>query len=342
MATTVTALRNTPGIQTEVIFTGQHEELMSDASAVMSVTPDHRIEPLPKERRLTDLVGHVVARLGNVLSSIRPDCVVVQGDTASALAGALCAELMGCPLAHVEAGVRSNMRDDPFPEETIRRMISSISELHICYSELARRTLLSEGIAAQSIVVAPHPLQERVERLALSVSNVVEPTVLVTLHRRERREERLNKLLQLVEETKHQSFHDWRFVWHPALDPHHSDLRSRLQGAGVTIAPASPPDRFLEAIATAALVITDSAGTSEEAQILERPLLVFRAHPEGRMDNAPLGPTLATESIDVAAEFVRSILQAPVAPSIVPRRRQVVRSGTVVASHIRDLAISRS
>ena len=253
------------------------------------------------------MLAHVIGELGRISEIASASCLLVQGDTASSLAGALVSELMGIPLVHVEAGVRSRLRDDPFPEETIRRRISQ-SELHLCFSEATRENLLAEGIQDDVIAVVPHPMRDRVALLASIEAANVSPEVLLTLHRRERRVQRSERLLELVNWlTRTHPNAVVSFVWHPSLDGDLPQFAARLEAVGANVIPSLPPDEFLAKLARAALVVTDSAGVAEEAQLLGRPLVAFRASAEARLDESPTAPTCATESVAVAIDFVRNL-----------------------------------
>lgn len=304
------------GVVPYVVFTGQHVELVDDAAADLAVEPDMRLGGMPSGRSLTDLMAHVVGDLGRVMSDLSPTCVVVQGDTASALAGAMTSELLDIPLVHVEAGVRSQRRDDPFPEETIRRMISQISELHLCFSETAREALVKEGHDPGLIRVVRNPLEDRVSDIAYPDGSVEQTRrVLVTLHRRERRDERLNGFAAVVRALAGDAAPiNWRFIWHPSLDIDHSEYRGSLESAGVEVLPALGPNEFLTEVRTASAVLTDSAGVAEECQLLGKPLVSFRLSTEQRFDDSVTAAFCITESPTEAAAFLKECFERPFDP----------------------------
>lgn len=335
MADAVRAMREVAHLDTLVVFTGQHEELMREAAESLDVEPDVAIEPLAPGRSLTDLLGHVVRELGRLSQVACAACLVVQGDTASALAGALVAEMANVPLIHVEAGVRSAYRDDPFPEETIRRLISSISELHLCFSEVALANLMREGVEQEAITVVPHPLRDRVVKLGAQ-SPPTKPEILITLHRRERRRERVDRLVRLVDWLRQTSpGASISFVWHPALDGELTDLDARLIAAGAMVVPPLAPDAFLERLAGSSLVITDSAGVAEEAQLLGRPLVIFRVSAETRIDERPMAPLCVTESVETATTFVEGLGELATAHQRNVDRRHVW-AGRAIARAVED------
>jgi len=266
--------------------------------------------------------------------------LVVQGDTISALAGAITSELLAIPFVHVEAGVRSRLRDDPFPEETSRRIISSITEMHVCFSEHTRENLLAEGVDPGTIVVAPHPARDRVDRVVSQHASRVDEgqrgrfAVLVTVHRRERRKARAETLMALMNllRDKHPDL-AIGFVWHPGLQADLGELRADLGDIGVEVVPPMPPDTFLDELAEAQLVITDSGGVAEEAQLLGRPLLILRSSAELRLDERPVASTCASESPQVAGAFaLRSLAER--ATNARDERAARPPAGLVIASHV--------
>jgi UDP-N-acetylglucosamine 2-epimerase (non-hydrolysing) len=336
MATSVHALRKLEGLETVVVFTGQHTELMEHAAAALDIVPDIRIAPLPAGRTLTHFLGSVVHQLGDLLTERRPDCVVVQGDTASVLAGALVAELLAIPLVHVEAGVRSGLRDDPFPEETIRRMIAPMSELHLSFSTGTRDNLVSEGIDPATIAVVPHPLKDRLDRARPPAREAGPHRILTTMHRRERRRERVEVFLELLARLRADSAELLiTFIWHPSLDRDFPDLPGRLSDLDVEVRQPVPADDFLGLLFEADLVVTDSAGLAEEAHLAGKPLLALRNSAELRIDDPAAAPWCKTEAVEVAVEFVQTCLQRSGDPGpAVPALPVTAPSGVVIASEI--------
>jgi UDP-N-acetylglucosamine 2-epimerase (non-hydrolysing) len=344
LAATIHALRELSTLRTTVIFTGQHPDLVGESAKVLDVVPDEVIRPLPVGRTLTDLLAHTIRELGITLARRAAACLVVQGDTVSALGGAITSELLGIPLVHVEAGVRSRLRDDPFPEETIRRIVSSISEAHVCFSDYTKENLLGEGVDPGSIVVTPHPLRDRVSRVATAKGENIQLdgrfAVLATLHRRERRPARAATLIAVLRLIRRE-YPDLKigFVWHPGLKEDLPDLRDDLCQIGVDVVAPMASDAFIETLASARFVITDSGGAAEEAQMLGRPLLVLRSISEVRLDEAPVTAMCATESLQVASEFTALTLREPL-PAIPAERSVSAPAGLVIASYVASFATS--
>lgn len=333
-ASTIRALRTTTSLETLVIFSGQHAELLEEAARSLEIVPDHSIAPLPRGRALTDVLAMVVSELGRLIGEKRPHCLMVQGDTVSALAGALVCELMDVPLVHLEAGVRSRLRNDPFPEETIRRMISPIAEFNLCLSQDARQNLLLEGVQESLIKVVPHPLLDHVSALDAESTNVASGRILITLHRRERRHLRLRLLVEIIEQLRSSDTGlNFRFVWHPSLDMDSSELCKELEGLGVDVLQPLPPPQFLTEVASASVVVTDSAGVAEEAELMGKPLIVLRDSAETRLDAGPIADRLITEDSAEAIGFLKEHgFDSLPLPGVVSESRQ--SSGSAIAAQV--------
>lgn len=312
MATTVRSLSRDASCRCDVIFTNQHPDLGPIAANSLGVQISHELTALPQGRTMTQILGHMVHELATVVPE-DTDLMVVQGDTLSALAGGLVAELRLIPLVHVEAGVRSGAKDDPFPEEVSRRLISQVAELHICFNESSIANLVAEGHPRDSMRFVRHPLQDHVSRVRREASSQeVTDGVLVTLHRRERRRERLVALVEILRQVHatNPNVHS-RFVWHPGLAAPGVGWRETLGSLGCEIVDPLDPLEFLSVLASARCVLTDSAGVAEEAQLLAIPLAVFRAAPESRLDVPPIAPVFSSEDPSALARFLSAHVSEP-------------------------------
>jgi UDP-N-acetylglucosamine 2-epimerase (non-hydrolysing) len=338
LESTISELRRAQRVKTSVVFSGQHPDLLPYAAATLGLSADYSLTPLPTGRNLVVLVSRTIEEFGALVSQIGGTCVVIQGDTATCLAGAIVAELLAVPLVHVEAGVRSNRRNDPFPEEAIRRMISTIADLHLCFAERTSANLLREGVEPSSVVVVPHPLIERVSRSPQAGGPVL-PTrfILATLHRRERRSRRLSSFLEIVRQNPSA---DFVFVWHPTLGEERGDLREIMVEAGVLVIGPLPADVFINVAQRAQVVLTDSAGVAEEVQLLGRPLVAFRTSIEYRIDDLQWHPMLVTEDASAATLFINEWLQADYLEC--HTHPAISLSGPAIATQIYNLTIKNA
>ena len=294
MAPVVRALGNCADFRPTVTVTGQHREMLDQVTRLFGITPDHDLDIMLPEQSLVDITTRALAGLYRVLDETRPAMVLVQGDAHTTFIGALAAYYHRIPIGHVEAGLRTADKYQPFPEEMNRRMTSALADLHFAATPAARANLLREGIAPTSIVVTGNTVIDAL--YAVKDLAGIPPVdglprldgrrlVLVTTHRRENWGEPLREiylaLLELLER-----FDDLELVFsvhrNPAVrrvvrDVLHGHPRAHL---------IEPPDYgpWVQLMRRAHLILTDSGGIQEEATALGRPALVLRTvteRPEG-------------------------------------------------------------
>ncbi|MFI7927049.1 non-hydrolyzing UDP-N-acetylglucosamine 2-epimerase, partial [Acinetobacter baumannii] len=221
--------------QVEVIFTGQHDELVRDAIDFFGVEIDHRLKIMNAGQSLNQLLIHGLTQLENIYTDgQKRDAIVIQGDTTTVLAAGLVAFSMKIPVAHVEAGLRSYDLDHPFPEEGNRQLVSRITKWHFAPTEQSKRNLLNEQIPPSLITVTGNTVVDAVylgrkliaEKTGLK--NQLEPygielkqndkVVLITAHRRENFGEGIQNICNAVEYlAKHHP--DLHFIWPVHLNP---------------------------------------------------------------------------------------------------------------------------
>ena len=195
LAPVIEALRRPElGLDTRVVVTGQHREMLDQVLAVFDIRPDRDLGVMQPGQRLGELTGALMAGLEPVVADERPDLVLVQGDTSTVLLAALAAFYQRIPVGHVEAGLRTDDRYNPFPEEINRRLTSVLATLHFAPTDRARQNLLREGVPADRIYVTGNTVVDALQRIRRSDQLVRRPgpvglggerLLLVTLHRRE-------------------------------------------------------------------------------------------------------------------------------------------------------------
>jgi UDP-N-acetylglucosamine 2-epimerase (non-hydrolysing) len=292
----------------QMCATGQHRALLDAALADFGLVPDVDLALMRDGQRVEDVVGRALPALRAAIAAAAPDLVVVQGDTASAFAGALAGFYGGIPVAHVEAGLRSGRLDEPFPEEMHRRAIAALATLHFAPTEIARNALLGEGVEAAAITVTGN---SGIDALHLSLAAIdagamrarfgwrdrSRPLVLATVHRRENHGRRLAEIVAGLRAVAAAGACQLAVTVHPAPEVA-AALRAGLGDApGVVLIDPLDHPAFLWLLGEAALVLTDSGGVQEEAPALGCPALVLRAQterPEGIAEgNARLVPVAA-------------------------------------------------
>ena len=146
MASVIKAFNNSDTFDSRVILTGQHKEMVNEILEIWEIKPSKNLEIMLPNQTLNYVVSNVIQKLNDELVKFKPDLLVVQGDTSSAFAGALAAFHLGIPIAHVEAGLRTDDINEPFPEEANRRLISQLSNLHFATTKKSAENLKKEGI----------------------------------------------------------------------------------------------------------------------------------------------------------------------------------------------------
>ncbi|MET4897243.1 UDP-N-acetylglucosamine 2-epimerase (non-hydrolyzing) [Sphingomonadaceae bacterium jetA1] len=279
--------------------TAQHRGMLDQVLAIAGLTPDHDLDLMEPGQSLDRLTARLLTGLGDVMDAVRPAMVVVQGDTATAMSGALAAYYRKIPVAHVEAGLRSGNIYQPWPEEVNRRMIAPIAALHFAPTRTAADALLAEGIAADlvhvtgnSVIDALHWTRDRIAAdpsLAAGLDPVLERMagkriILVTTHRRENFGDGMTAIARALARIAARDDVGILFPMHP--NPQVGAVMDTVLGDHPAIARIAPLDypHFVRALDAAHIVLTDSGGVQEEAPALGKPVLVMREtteRPEG-------------------------------------------------------------
>ena len=287
MAPVVRELHNHPGLLVPVVcVTAQHREMLDQVLELFELQPDHDLNVMRSNQSLSDLTCNVLNGIDDVLRRESIDMVLVQGDTTTTFAAALAAFYQKVPVGHIEAGLRTYDRHNPFPEELNRVLTTRLADVHFAPTREARENLLQEGISDEQILVTGNTVIDAllsiVDQVNESCGNGhVRRRILVTAHRRESfgkpLEEVCRAILDLVEQHA-----DVEVVFPVHLNPH---VRTTVHGllAGHERIHLSGPlgyAEFSRELAKAHLVLTDSGGVQEEAPSLGKPVLVLRNETE--------------------------------------------------------------
>jgi UDP-N-acetylglucosamine 2-epimerase len=300
-----------------VITTGQHTDMLAAALESFGITPDIELEFTRSS--LADFAEQCRPALAQVFRVARPDVVIVQGDTTSALIGAMVAHAQGIPVAHVEAGLRSGNRMAPFPEEDNRCAIASLADLHFAPTPRARENLLREGVSRWSVSLTGNTvvdalrsweLDDAFESSFLQSFRFERKTVLVTAHRRESHEAGISDICRAIRELA-ATHEELEFVFPVHRNPRVSDVvHAELGGEDRVhlIEPLSYPD-LLRLMQRSWLVLTDSGGMQEEAPSFGTPLLILRETTERQEVVEAGGATLVGTCRDRIVAAVNELLQ---------------------------------
>ncbi|HEX5067127.1 MAG TPA: UDP-N-acetylglucosamine 2-epimerase (non-hydrolyzing) [Myxococcota bacterium] len=292
LAPVLHALAARAGVETVQVASSQHVELLHPFARELGVRIDRDLRVMQAGQSQADVAARVLAGLDPLLAELRPDLVLVQGDTTTAMAGALAAFQRRIPVGHVEAGLRTGDVGSPFPEEMNRRLITQLASLHFAPTESNARTLRAEGVPASRIAVTGNPVVDALHEIVAKSAPSPEleaslrplagtRLVALTTHRRESfgalMQENLHALRRFV--ARHEDV-SLVFPVHPNPEVRRK-AEAALAGAPRTLlqGPLGYRD-FLHLLASAWLIVSDSGGVQEEAPTLGKALLVLRANTE--------------------------------------------------------------
>ncbi len=300
MAPVVRRLAQTPGIEPVVCVTAQHRQMLDQVLNLFEIHPDIDLNLMRPNQSLAQLTANIFTHLDPVLTDVNPDWILVQGDTTTVMAAALLAFYHRIRIGHVEAGLRTRDRFQPFPEEINRRVAGVVADLHFAPTEHSRQNLLSENIPSESIVVTGNPAIDALHSIVQTkppeqVNHLLErlgvcpggkQLVLITAHRRENLGQPLEDIC-LALRTLAECYSDRLQLVYPVhLNPNVQEPVYRLLGSvpNVTLMPPQDYLPMVHLMKNATLVLTDSGGIQEEATGLGVPTLVLREvteRPEG-------------------------------------------------------------
>jgi UDP-N-acetylglucosamine 2-epimerase (non-hydrolysing) len=294
----VRALAARPGLDVRTCVTAQHRGLLDQVLDVAGLRPDLDLDLMEPGQTLDRLTARLLTGLGEVLDAEQPDRVIVQGDTATAMTGALAAYYRRIPVAHVEAGLRSGDIHHPWPEEVNRRMIAPIADLHFAPTQTAADALARENVTAgvhvtgNTVIDALHWTRTRIDAdpsLAAGLDEVAQRfagkrIVLVTTHRRENFGGGMEAIARAIRTVAQRPDVAVLFPVHP--NPNVGPVMDAVLGDLPNVARIAPLDypHFIRALSMCHLALTDSGGVQEEAPALGKPVLVMRdttERPEG-------------------------------------------------------------
>ena len=291
VAPVVRMLESDDRFHSVVVCTGQHKEILDQVNQMFGIVPDHNLNLMKHAQALNEIMGRAISGLDGIIAEEEPEIIMVQGDTTTAVAGAIAGFNRGAKIVHLEAGLRTGNIRSPFPEEANRKIITQIAELHLAPTEKSKNNLTAENVDPETIVVtgntvidafleaAQWPTEFQNSQLA-SLADSGREIIVVTAHRRE-------NLLSLdnvggAVQTLAKEYPGTSFVMplHPnpkirdAVMPYVEELNN------VVVTEPLPYDQFTRLQSRAKLILTDSGGIQEEAPSLGKPVLVMRNNTE--------------------------------------------------------------
>lgn len=292
MAPLVLALQESEVLDAYVVVTGQHREMLDQVNSIFGVVPDADLDIFEHGMTPSGVIEKTLNRLDPILKAEKPDAVVSQGDTTSALAAGLAAFNAGIPVIHLEAGLRTASIASPFPEEGNRRLLSQITSLHLAPTPASRENLIRSGISPDDISVVGNTVIDALHVATAGEREFLEPAlrerlntqgrvVLVTSHRRESWGEPMTRtaaaLNRLATERP-----DITFVFPLHANPRVREIFEpvlKVHSNVILTESLAYPDLALM-LDRADIIVTDSGGIQEEAPALGKPVLVLREDTE--------------------------------------------------------------
>ena len=286
-------------VQTRVLVTGQHRQMLDQVLDIGEIRPDYDLDVMAPNQTLDALTARLLTGIGEVLDIERPARVIVQGDTATAMVGALAAYYRQIPVSHVEAGLRSHNIYQPWPEEVNRKIIGTIADQHFAPTHVSADALIAEAVAPEkihitgnSVIDALYWVTEKITRQPDLAYDLVEiekrfagkRIIGVTTHRRENFGDGMADIAAALLEIAARD--DVAIIFPVHMNPNVRKVMDTKLGNHPRIAMIEPLDypHFARLLSISYIMLSDSGGVQEEAPALGKPVLVMREtteRPEG-------------------------------------------------------------
>jgi UDP-N-acetylglucosamine 2-epimerase (non-hydrolysing) len=276
------------GDSARIAVTAQHRGMLDQVLQAFSIRPHHDLDLMRPGQSLFESTSRIIAALEPVLETERPDFVVVQGDTTTALCAALAAFYKNIPVAHVEAGLRTGDLRQPFPEEMNRVLVSRLAALHFAPTEAARQNLIREGVgnifvtgntAIDAVLDVSREIESGRFKPEIPELNPRQKLILVTAHRRESFGAGFESICRALKRLAARPDVEMIYPVHPNPNVQDPVMRGLRESRVRLIEPLGYIE-FVALMSRAYLILTDSGGIQEEAPSLGKPVLVLREKTE--------------------------------------------------------------
>lgn len=289
MAPVVKTLQN-KGIPCQIAVTAQHREMLDQVLALFKIQPDYDLNLMKSGQTLVEITTRALRGLVEVFAQAKPNLVLVHGDTTTTFVAALAAFYTYLPIGHVEAGLRTGHKYSPFPEEMNRKLTGTLADLHFAPTSAARQNLLREGVSEQKIFVTGNTVIDALLNTVQENYRFMDPElesllrvkrdqrmILVTTHRRENLGEPMRQIYHGLASVLDQ-YPDTYVVFPVHKNPNVRKVVNEVLGQHERVHLIEPLDYepFVNLMAKAHIVVTDSGGIQEEAPSLGKPVLVVR------------------------------------------------------------------
>lgn len=345
LAPVVRALESDGRLAVELCVVGQQGDILEQALEEWELVPHHRIEIPAEDRRLAAVLGVMLPQLADVLERVRPQMVLVEGDTTTNLGAALAAFYANVPVAHVEAGLRSGDVRQPFPEEMHRVLVDRLSSVHYAPTVGARQNLIEENRAnAASVVVVGNTVVDALlmtlrNTPARAVTESPQKTLLVTAHRRENFGTGIASICDAIRTLSTQRS-DLKVVFVLHSNPQaFAPARAKLSDLpNVELIRPQPYRAFVRLLAAADVILTDSGGIQEEAPYLGKPVIVTRQVTERPEASQAGAASIVGTNAGTIVEAINNILDDELLRETMSRRLMPYGDGHASARIVHDLA----
>ncbi len=288
MAPLVKAIENDEQLEVCVVVTAQHREMLDAVLKTFDIVPDYDLNIMKEGQTLSEITSKSMIELESIIKHVKPNMVLVHGDTATTFSGSLAAFYNQVPIGHVEAGLRSYDKYSPYPEEMNRQMVGVLTDIHFAPTFNARKHLLDEGKDINSVVVTGNTA---IDALNYTVNDDYHSDILnrhknkrillLTAHRRENIGEPMEHIFKAVRKLVDED-ESLVLVYPVHMNPKVRDIAQHILGNHDRIELIEPLDvlDFHNFAKQAHLILTDSGGIQEEAPSLHKPVLVLRDNTE--------------------------------------------------------------
>jgi UDP-N-acetylglucosamine 2-epimerase (non-hydrolysing) len=342
MAPLIAELERHPGrIDNRNCLTGQHKDMVAPLIDLFGIRVDHDLDLMRPNQTLEHITVTVLQEVGRILRSEPFDLLLVQGDTTTSMAAALAAFYAGVKIGHVEAGLRTFDKANPYPEESNRKIIDAVADLFFAHTDLAKQHLLNEGIAASAVEVTGNTVIDALLDVAArpyrfdgtplaALPFGTRKIVLVTAHRRESFGGPFESLCTGLRDLARKYADEIVLVYPVHRNPNVREVVGRILADTPNVVLTDPLDYMplVHLMKRCHLVLTDSGGLQEEAPSLGKPVLVMRKTTE-RQEGVAAGTVklVGTDAADIVREASR-LLDDPAAYAAMAQRANPYGDGT--------------
>lgn len=289
-----------------VIVTSQHKEMLQSVLKLFEIVPDYDLDIMKHNQDLFEISTNILKRMKSTLMEVKPDLVLVQGDTSTTFLSSLAAYYLRIKIGHIEAGLRTHNKYSPFPEEMNRCMVGRLADYHFAPTDIAQNNLIDENIPSSNIIITGNT---SIDALYWVVENILpkmeqdlrnkydwihkhERSILVTAHRRENFGKPLIRIIDAIK-SLHKKHPDTTFTIPVHMNPNVREVvYKHLSGLDrIHLIDPVSYEEFIYIIKNSHIILSDSGGVQEEAPSLGKPVLVMRDTTE-RMEGIHAGTNL--------------------------------------------------